>query len=107
MAVRRSQAPAIETGADATRHALPLYPGAQPCIRSGYCCRVAPCPFGDWDDQAHQCTELIDLEGRPACRRYHEILAMPRECWELAPAFGAGCSSSLNATRHELLRGSQ
>ena len=31
---------------------------AKPCLRSGYCCKQAPCPFGTWDDEAHQCVHL-------------------------------------------------
>ena len=79
---------------------LPLHPGARTCINSGYCCRVAPCPFGTWDAQRHQCTHLTEDN---KCGVYDEILARPQEEWQLAPAFGAGCCSPLNPDRQRML----
>ena len=32
---------------------------ARPCVRSGYCCKQAPCPFGEWDRDKNQCKYLI------------------------------------------------
>lgn len=82
---------------------LPLYPGAKTCQRSGYCCEVAPCPFGAWDAVAHRCTHLrYDAAGLAVCNRYDEILAMPPEVWWMAPAFGAGCCSPLNPKRKKM-----
>jgi hypothetical protein len=26
---------------------LPLYPGAEPCVGSGFCCKKGPCQFGE------------------------------------------------------------
>lgn len=75
---------------------LPLFPGAQPCVMSGYCCRVAACPFGTWDEDRHQCAQLTEDD---RCGRYDEILALPRERWAGSPAFGAGCSSTLGNER--------
>lgn len=85
---------------------LPLYPGAQPCVGSGLCCRTGTCGFGTWDTTRHQCAELIDNpDGTTACRRYDEILALPREQWALSPAFGAGCCMPLfNEARERILR---
>lgn len=79
---------------------LPLYPGASPCQRTGWCCEQGPCPFGTWDAAAHKCTELLyDSAGAASCRRYDEILALPQHVWWMAPAFGAGCCSPLNPRR--------
>lgn len=81
--------------------ALPLYPGARPCIHSGYCCRTAPCPYGTWDAARKQCAQLT---ADNLCARYEEILARPQAEWWMAPAFGAGCCSPLNPVRREMLR---
>lgn len=79
---------------------LPLYPGAKPCQRSGWCCEQGPCPFGTWDAEHKRCAELVyDGNGLASCRRYDEILAMPEARWFMAPAFGAGCCSPLNPKR--------
>jgi hypothetical protein len=88
----------------ASREPLPLWPGAQSCVQSGYCCTVAPCPFGTWDAERHQCAHLAepDTAGRRACAIYADILG--KAGWELAPAFGAGCCSPLNSRRREILR---
>lgn len=78
---------------------LPLYPGAKPCQRSGYCCEQGPCPFGTWDPVAHRCTELF-YEGTVAhCRQFAAITALPQRVWWLAPAFGVGCCSPMNPKR--------
>lgn len=81
-------------------HLLPLYPGAKPCQRTGWCCEQAPCPFGRWDAVAKRCTELR-YEGTTAvCSKFEEILALPPSAMaDLAPAFGAGCCSPMNPKR--------
>ena len=84
---------------------LPLHPGAVPCIGCGFCCKRATCGFGEWDEERHRCKELVDDgDGTHRCARYEEILALPQEVWFVAPAFGAGCCSSLNPDRHRLVR---
>lgn len=85
---------------------LPLYPGAKPCVRSGFCCTKAPCPFGTWDAAAHQCTELVwNADGTSGCRKYEEIVALPEAVWWAAPAFGAGCCMPLfNERREKILK---
>lgn len=79
---------------------LPLYPGARMCINSGYCCRQAPCPFGEWDEKKHQCKHLTEDN---KCGIYEEIIARPVPEWYVAPAFGAGCCSPLNPDRLRML----
>jgi len=84
---------------------LPLYPGSSPCLRSGYCCKTAACPFGTWDEVRHQCAHLGG--GRPgqyACLIAAEIMGKPG--WEMSPAFGAGCCSPGNSD-HQKLRHEQ
>lgn len=80
---------------------LPLFEDAKPCIQSGYCCKQAVCPFGKWDQEKHQCTYLTEDN---LCGQYDYILSLPKEQWELSPAFGAGCCSPLNSDRQEILR---
>jgi hypothetical protein len=80
---------------------LPLYPGAEPCVNSGFCCRQAACPFGKWDADKHACTYLTEDN---LCGKYEEILSLPREQWEFSPAFGAGCGSALfNEARQRII----
>lgn len=78
---------------------LPLYPGAKPCQRSGWCCEQGPCGFGAWDAERTRCVHLSYEGDQAACARYEEILAMPQQVWWLSPAFGAGCCSPLNPKR--------
>lgn len=78
---------------------LELAPGARPCLRCGYCCHKAPCPYGTWDPERQVCTHLTTDQG---CARYQEILGRPQEEWWMAPAFGAGCCSPGNTLRQKL-----
>jgi hypothetical protein len=83
---------------------LPLYPGAKPCVGSGLCCRTGVCGFGTWDEQKHQCRELLENnDGTTACRRYDEILALPESQWAMSPAFGGGCCMPLFNTAREII----
>ncbi len=82
---------------------LPLYEGARECVRSGYCCKQAPCPFGTWNEEKHQCTHLVKGEdGRYECGIIEEIVTKPG--WQFSPAFGAGCCSPMNTDRQKILR---
>lgn len=82
---------------------LELWPGAQPCMRSGFCCKQGPCAFGTWDTEKKQCAHLVgNKPGEYACGIVDEILTKPG--WELNPAFGAGCCSALNSDRLKLLK---
>lgn len=75
------------------------------CVRSGYCCKVRPCPFGEWDAERHQCVYLeLEHEDPPRykCGIYDSIVGQPGA--EVSPAFGAGCSSTLfNDDRDRIL----
>ncbi len=75
------------------------------CVRSGFCCKQAPCPFGTWDEDKKQCSFLGgERPGEYFCEKYDEILQLPPEVGaNIAPAFGAGCCSSLNSDRREVL----
>ena len=75
-----------------------------PCIQSGYCCSVAPCPFGEWDAKRGHCAHLLDANeaGRRGCARFNEIKRDPSS--RISPAFGAGCCSPLNSVRRALLQ---
>lgn len=83
---------------------LPLYPGAQPCLRSGWCCEQGPCPFGAWDAEHKKCSSLsYDAAGRANCDKFDEITSSSTNGWEFAPAFGAGCCASFNTKRLAIL----
>jgi len=84
---------------------LSLYPGAKPCVRCGFCCKVRSCGFGEWDYEKKQCKELIDNGDETYnCGAFERITSLPQEVWYTAPAFGAGCCSSLNTDRERVLR---
>lgn len=90
---------------------LPLYPGAQPCVGSGFCCKTAPCPFGEVTSPTNRaCNKLVQIEapGHPRyiCGIAQEIVQQPG--WEVAPAFGAGCCMTLfNEDRRAILQENQ
>ena len=82
---------------------LPLWPGAKPCVQSGYCCRKAPCCFGAWDETKSQCKFLGENDDQTTfCMKYEEIMTKPG--WEVAPAFGAGCCSPMNDLRQLIIK---
>ena len=66
------------------------------CCKCGFCCTVAVCPYGEWDEKKKQC---MFLTKENLCEKYDEIVKDPSS-W-LSPAFGAGCSSSLFNERRE------
>jgi len=72
-------------------------PKRSKCVQCGYCCKVAPCPYGEWDYEKKQC-KFLELKGEDyECQKYEEIKNDPRA--EFSPAFGKGCCSSLNSDR--------
>jgi hypothetical protein len=81
---------------------LPLWPGAKPCLRSGFCCKQGVCSFGEWNTEQNQCMYLGgEQPGEHYCKIFDLIVTSPG--WEFSPAFGAGCCSSLNTDRLALL----
>ena len=75
---------------------------SSPCVRSGWCCKQGPCPFGKWDVEKNQCSFLGgDIPGEHFCEKYDEIMEDPSS-W-VSPAFGAGCCLSLNGDRQKVL----
>ena len=81
----------------------------QSCVGSGFCCRVAPCPYGEWNEDKSACKHLVEITSddeenpRFGCGIYDEIVKQP--LWHLCPAFGQGCVSTLfNADRRAILR---
>jgi len=74
------------------------------CVRSGFCCKRGPCPYGESvsaDNPA--CKFLVgDKPGEYSCGKYDEIIKDPSSAF--SPAFGAGCSSTLfNPERDQVL----
>jgi hypothetical protein len=71
----------------------------RPCVGSGFCCKEAPCPYGSQDPSSGWCIHLVPWEGddldvpRYRCGRYEFIRTQPG--WEMVPAFGGGCGSTL------------
>lgn len=77
--------------------------GAQPCVRSGFCCKQAACGFGEYDQAGGQCKHLgRDDAGQYTCLIAEQIVQDPT--WVISPAFGAGCCSTMNTDRQEILR---
>ena len=78
---------------------LPLYHEARPCVRSGYCCKKAVCPFGEMSDEG--CVHLAgDGPGEYRCAIAEYITTQPG--WTHSPAFGAGCCSPFNSDREAI-----
>ncbi len=69
------------------------------CVHSGFCWKQSPCAFGQWNEKKHQCEYLTKDN---MCDIYDLIKTKPG--WEINPAFGAGCSSTLfNEARDKIL----
>lgn len=80
--------------------ALRLLADVQKCVQCGYCCTVAPCSYGEWDENANRC---MFLNSDNQCQMYDIIRQDPGSV--MSPAFGAGCSSSLfNQVREAKIR---
>ena len=71
------------------------------CMRSGWCCKKAPCGFGMWTEDESQCTYLEgEKAGEYSCGKYDEIVAgAPKNAAHISPAFGGGCCATLNDDR--------
>ena len=84
---------------------LELWPGASPCVQCGHCCRTTCCGYGTWDPVANRCTDLVDKpDGTYDCGKFLEIINGTDESWRIAPAFGAGCCSSMNSARQAIMK---
>lgn len=82
----------------------------RPCLRSGACCKKAPCGYGTWNAEKTQCTHLVVDQVLPngaeihACGIHDYIVQQPGS--EFMPAFGAGCCMPLfNHLRENIARG--
>jgi hypothetical protein len=79
----------------------------QECVRCGFCCKLAPCGYGEVDPATGHCRHLTvtdTINGVPThgCSRYDFIRQQPDA--HISPAFGAGCSSTLfNGDRRRVL----
>ncbi len=78
----------------------------QPCVRSGFCCKQAICPYGEWDETVRQCKFLaIDNSelGTHICLKHEEITEIEKD--SRYPMMGSGCSSTLfNEDRDRVIR---
>ncbi len=78
-----------------------------PCVRSGFCCKQGPCPFGKPTSRENRACIYLggDEPGNHFCMIYDEIQAgMPDNRADFSPAFGAGCGSTLfNEDREKVL----
>jgi len=71
------------------------------CVKCGYCCTVRCCSFGKWSRGKESCVYLSELNGlgQRECLVYELVSTTAH-----APAFHAGCSSSLfNEVRRAVL----
>ena len=73
------------------------------CVRSGFCCRKSPCPFGSVDESLGYCKHLsFDERDVASCLNYSEIIKDKSSSF--SPAFGFGCCMSLgNSYRDEII----
>ena len=77
-----------------------------PCVRSGFCCKQGICPYGEWDEKAHQCKFLQEDDpelGTHFCGKYEEIKKIEKD--HRNKMFGCGCSSPLfNNDRDKVIK---
>jgi len=77
------------------------------CIRSGFCCKQAPCGFGESVSLDNPACKFLGggSPGEHYCKKYDEIISgMPENGAHISPAFGEGCCSTLNPDRLLLLK---
>lgn len=77
------------------------------CVNCGFCCRIAPCPYGDVTSPTDRaCRFLVPgpKPGRWLCGKYNEII-LDQPNASMVPAFGAGCCCSMcNPDRNRILQ---
>ena len=71
------------------------------CVHCGFCCRKAPCGWGEATGDG-SCRFLIPGKpGRWLCGKFDEINGQPTA--DVSPAFGAGCCCGFNSLRRAIL----
>jgi hypothetical protein len=89
------------------------YADRYPCVRSGYCCTKAPCPYGEVKSPTDHSCRFLEPGDEIApgiqtfrCGQFEWIMAnVPERDWKISPAFGAGCSSTLFNTARDAIVG--
>ena len=76
----------------------------KPCIKCGFCCTQGPCGYGEWDSVKKECIFLSkpNTQKQRFCLKYKEIRATAIG-WQYTPAFSAGCGSSINSYRSNII----
>lgn len=83
-----------------------------PCMRSGYCCKKAPCGYGAVTSPTDNSCRFLEEAGEIApgvmqyrCGKYQWIMEnVPEREWKFSPAFGTGCSSPMfNDNRNAII----
>ena len=89
-------------------------PPAQPCLRSGLCCRKGPCAFGERTSSTEPCCKFLEEERTlengaviHRCGIYEKIIALPKPEWFWNPAFGGGCCMPLFNENRQRIKESQ
>lgn len=79
-----------------------------PCVRSGFCCKQAPCSAGEVTSETDQACKFLEVDREVQgvliyrCGKHEEITARPG--YGMLPMFGSGCSSTLfNEGRQRVL----
>jgi hypothetical protein len=79
------------------------YAKRYPCVRSGFCCKVRPCPYGAVKSLTDSACRYLEVDheiipGVPLyrCGQFEWIMKyVPESEWRMSPAFGGGCSSPM------------
>lgn len=80
-----------------------LYSKYPECVRCGFCCDTALCPYGKPRSEGPGCRFLEgDTPGFYSCGIHDKIVKIPGAKW--CPAFGEGCCSSFNTEREVAIR---
>lgn len=73
------------------------------CLRSGMCCKKAPCQYGQWNEEEKQCAFLgKDNTDQYTCLKHDEISKDPLSVH--SPAFGFGCCQPLGNVERDKIR---
>jgi len=78
----------------------------KPCMKSGFCCTVAPCGFGEWNEDRSACKHLLPANdiGQRDCGRYDWIKANVPD-YDIYPGFGTGCCMPMfNVMRNNIIK---